>query len=290
MPEPFIPAQQPQLAQRLETCCAWRGMRYAEAYGRLHPEAGSASLAVAGGYASFAAPGSPVNNTRGLGMHGPVCADDLAAVEEFFASRGEATRLHICPLADESLIELTAARGYRLIFFFSVLARVIPADFQPAPLPESLRVTRAQPGEAALWVRTSAQGFEGSDDPNPAALDILGPNFSAEDSLPFFAWSTSDGGLAHAAQPTGCGGMYLAPQARAFELGGASTLPRYRRRGVQTALIEARLAEGLRRGCDLAMVLTEPGSNSQRNLDRAGFSLVYTKAVVRKDLTRGNSA
>ena len=60
-------------------------------------------------------------------------------------------------------------------------------------------------------------------------------------------------------------------------LGGAGTLPEFRNRGVQRALILARVAFAAESGCDLAMVATQPGSGSQRNVERQGFRVVYTR-------------
>jgi hypothetical protein len=36
-------------------------------------------------------------------------------------------------------------------------------------------------------------------------------------------------------------------------------------------------------GCDLGMVITSPGSHSQRNVERLGFQVAYTKAVMVKN-------
>lgn len=66
------------------------------------------------------------------------------------------------------------------------------------------------------------------------------------------------------------------------ELGGASTRPEFRRRGVQSALIAQRLQAAYAQGCRLAYAKTSPGSDSQRNLQRAGFELAYSKAVMVK--------
>jgi len=63
---------------------------------------------------------------------------------------------------------------------------------------------------------------------------------------------------------------------------GAATAPAHRRRGVQTALIAARVADAAVAGCDLAIVTTQPGSKSQQNLQRRGFELLYTRAVLVK--------
>ena len=64
------------------------------------------------------------------------------------------------------------------------------------------------------------------------------------------------------------------------QLTGATTLPAHRRRGVQTALLRARLAFASKEGCDLAVVTTQPGSVSQQNVMRQGFSLLYARAIL----------
>jgi GNAT superfamily N-acetyltransferase len=66
------------------------------------------------------------------------------------------------------------------------------------------------------------------------------------------------------------------------QLTGAATLPAHRRRGVQTALLSTRLADAVRAGCDIAVVTTAPGSKSQQNVQRRGFHLLYTRAVLVK--------
>ena len=61
-----------------------------------------------------------------------------------------------------------------------------------------------------------------------------------------------------------------------------ATAPAHRRRGVQTALLSARLADAAAAGCDVAVVTTQPGSKSQQNVQRRGFDLLYTRAVLVK--------
>lgn len=56
----------------------------------------------------------------------------------------------------------------------------------------------------------------------------------------------------------------------------AETHPQFRRRGVQQALLQARLVAAVQAGCDLATVQRPPGTGSQRNVLRAGFGLMYT--------------
>ena len=66
------------------------------------------------------------------------------------------------------------------------------------------------------------------------------------------------------------------------QLAGAATAPAHRRRGVQTALLSARLADAAAAGCDVAVVTTQPGSKSQQNVQRQGFDLLYTRAILVK--------
>ena len=80
----------------------------------------------------------------------------------------------------------------------------------------------------------------------------------------------------------GCGGRII-PEARIASLFGAATLPEYRCRGVQTALIARRLHEAAQAGCEYAVVSTNPGSGSQRNMERRGFRLAYTKVVMTRE-------
>ena len=41
--------------------------------------------------------------------------------------------------------------------------------------------------------------------------------------------------------------------------------------------MKARLEYAVEMGCDLAMIGTEPGSGSQRNAQRQGFRIAYTR-------------
>jgi GNAT superfamily N-acetyltransferase len=60
-------------------------------------------------------------------------------------------------------------------------------------------------------------------------------------------------------------------------LAGASTVPEGRRQGAQAALLDWRLKHLAAHGCDLAMMAAAPGSASQRNAERNGFRIAYTR-------------
>jgi len=59
-------------------------------------------------------------------------------------------------------------------------------------------------------------------------------------------------------------------------LAGSATIPELRRRGLYTALLYERLRYAAENGCDLAMIVVQPGSDSQRNAQHNGFHIAYT--------------
>jgi GNAT superfamily N-acetyltransferase len=259
------------LARQLEMCHAWRCIHYARAQAQLHPECGVRIETTCGGQAIFAGMDSPLNRVVGMGFDRPVNHDDLDCVEAFYASKNIAPRIDLCPLADESIIETLRQKNYSIEAFQNVLFLPL-SECHTFPIPRGIELRQTNPEEANLWILTTAQGFEGVEVPSQDALNILAPNFYAENALNFFAWIDGN--------PVGGGGMYH--YEGIVELGGASTRKAYRRRGVQTALIYARINAAQENGNHMAMVLTEPSSHSQRNLEKIGFRLAYTKAILTK--------
>jgi ribosomal protein S18 acetylase RimI-like enzyme len=93
-----------------------------------------------------------------------------------------------------------------------------------------------------------------------------------------------DGSVRYVAYLEGtiAGGGSARLEAGLAQLTGAATLPEYRRKGVQTAVLRTRLIDAAREGCDLATVTVQPGSKSMQNAQRAGFSLLYPRAILLK--------
>ena len=85
-------------------------------------------------------------------------------------------------------------------------------------------------------------------------------------------------------QPIAAGALSIAGDVAL--LAGASTIPSARRQGAQLALLEARLRYAATQGCTVAMMVTQPGSGSQRNAERHGFRIAYTR--TKWQLQRGN--
>jgi N-acetylglutamate synthase-like GNAT family acetyltransferase len=79
-------------------------------------------------------------------------------------------------------------------------------------------------------------------------------------------------------QVAGCGSL-IATEGMAV-LGGGATLSTHRRRGLQSALLVHRLHLAVTLDCDLAVATALPAGQSARNLERLGFTQLYTQAVL----------
>ena len=60
-------------------------------------------------------------------------------------------------------------------------------------------------------------------------------------------------------------------------LAGASTIPSGRGLGAQGLLLSARLQAAQQQGCTVSVMAAAPGGTSQRNAERGGFRVAYTR-------------
>jgi ribosomal protein S18 acetylase RimI-like enzyme len=233
---------------------------------------------LAGGVASYAGAGSPLNKVAALGFAGDLDERELAAVERAYAARGCPVQVELSALADPSIGALLTNRGYTLVGFENVLGRRLPAAADAHP-PREIAISESTADELASWLDVLIDGFALPDTqgvvsheefPRAALEAVLGAMTA---SAGFHRYLARVGGaLAGGAGLRVCDGV--------AQLCGAATLPALRRRGVQTALLAERLSVASRAGCDVAVVTTQPGSKSQENAQRQGFDLLYARAIL----------
>jgi GNAT superfamily N-acetyltransferase len=266
------------LAARIERADARLMRDSALAAVRRRPGAGAFATEMAGGFATFTAPGSPLNKVAGLGFAGPLDEAQLDAVERAFAERGVPVQVELSCLAEPGIGALLTRRGYSLEKFENVLGRRLPTDPAPVP-PEGLVVSECAAAERAAWLDLVVTGFASPDTqgvpshesfPRDELERVMADMAEAEGFACYFA--RRSGALA--------GGASMRLFEGVAQLCGASTLPEHRRRGVQSALLLERLRVASRAGCDVAVVTTQPGSKSQENVQKQGFELLYTRAIL----------
>lgn len=235
---------------------------------------------LAGGAALYSGEGSPLNKVVGLGFGGALDEEELAAIEREYAVRGAPVQVELSTLADPSVGAMLTPRGYRLVGFENVLGRELsPAAPRGASATPAGDVAVEEASDFEVWLETVVTGFTAPDRvgvpshesiPRDVMESVMREMAGAEGLVRYLA--RIDGEVA--------GGASMRTGDGIAQMCGAATLPAFRRRGVQGALLEHRLAEAAIAGCDLAVVTTQPGSTSQKNMQRNGFELLYTRAVL----------
>jgi len=163
---------------------------------------------------------------------------------------------------------LNSIRVYRPIELSSILIREIAGYVKTVVRNEGSTTRVISPDEVDLWAKTSAD-----------------------------AWATEHEGLAEFMYKFGgvsaqCAGAYpyiaeldgkaiatgmLFIQDDIAMLAGASTVPAGRNQGAQNALLAARMKFAAEKGCSLAIMGALPGSQSQKNAQKNGFQIAYTR-------------
>jgi hypothetical protein len=125
--------------------------------------------------------------------------------------------------------------------------------------------------EQELWKRTTVEGWSDSVELGGELNDIMLVAASRSGGILFLAEHHGEAIAAAALDIEGDIAL----------LAGASTIPRARKLGAQASLLGERLRYAAHAGCELAMMGAEPGSASQRNAERQGFRIAYTRTKWR---------
>ena len=238
-------------------------------------------LRVGSGAAVYCGPGAPMTKVIGVGIAESLTDEDIDRVEEAYAPTGEHPGWEMATLGDFPSIRRLESRGYRLQRIEMVLGRDLLRATLIDPVPADIRIERGHDEE---WARISIAGFsaaetvEGRDVPgeqyDSSILERVVQQFADIHEVRRYV-AFLHGVPAGAAGARVDGGVY--------QLCGAATLPAFRRRGVQSALLSARLAEARAENCDLTVVTVEPGSRSQANVQRRGFTPLYSRLVLARE-------
>jgi N-acetylglutamate synthase-like GNAT family acetyltransferase len=235
-------------------------------------------LPACGGLAVFAGPASPVNKVIGLGFDGPLDPASLENVEREWRDRGEPVRIELSILADATAGPALSARGYRLHGFENVLG----ASLESAPVADAdTAIETLADADPRLWTDIAVDAFLHLDGTGSPADDTLSREQLERELLDYAGVSGLRRYLATInGQPVGEAALRIDRESSLAQLAGAGTLPAFRGRGVQKALLQRRLADARAAGCDVAVVTTAPGTRSQANVMRRGFVLLYTRAIL----------
>jgi GNAT superfamily N-acetyltransferase len=256
---------------RLESAEFLPSIEWIDSLAHQRPELGAERQMVAGGWMMYGGPQSPANHIIGMGLGGPVSKEEIDCVEDFYRRRQSICEIVVSPYADMSLPTHLGERGYRITEWNSVLTRKLAPDDRFDSGGIDIREVRRE--EARQWAEILTRGFAEFPGVTP---EMFMPMATAPNAMSFLAYI--DG------QPAGGAAGSVFPREGIAPLYGAATLPEFRNRGVQNALFQARLHKAAGAGCEWAVVCTQPGTVSQRNAERNGFQVAYTKVAMQREV------
>lgn len=224
-----------------------------------------ASVDRVGGATAFRWPAVPVvlfNHVIGLGDDRAPEDDEIDRILAFYRNEGLPCHVQLSPLAgQEDLGRRLAARGLERHPSWGVLA-LTPDSRNPATILPSISVEPVDDTNRDDFVRVLLEAFQMSSPIDRAIIAMIG----VPDVLSFLA--RYDG------EPAGTGQLIVSAGVGGLYSGGV--LERFRRRGLHTALISARVQAALDRGLELLYSETEEVDNqSSRDLRKQGFFLAY---------------
>ena len=275
MTPPFIDLD---LSRRLERAEAQGNIDFVEARARVDPSVRARWMETEGACAMFDGVESPLTQTFCLGLFEKPTEEGVVRIERFFDERKAPVFHEVSPLADHATVEILNRRGYEPFEFTSVMFQSVEAAMKTLPTePSAVEVRAVSPDEIGLWAETSARGWA-SDMPELGAFMRSFGEITARKASGYSLLATLDG------DPIATGGLTIHEGVALFA--GASTVPEGRRKGAQAALLEARVRLAAEKGCSLLMMCALPGSTSQRNAERRGFRIAYTRIKWRRRARR----
>ena len=255
-----------ETSRRLERAEGFACVQHAEVRRLLYPASRADWMQCGGAFAVFNGVNSPVTQTFGLGIFEELTDETLDTIESFFAAHRAPVFHEVSPFAGAEAFAMLCARGYRPVELSNVVFQEVTEAARADASNVTVRV--AGPNEAKLWCEISTRGWSHDHPEFADMMPELGEATAArEHTVCFIAEFEGTPGAA--------GALCLHEGVALF--GGSATVPELRRRGLQSALLRERMRYAYEHGCDLAMMAAMPGSDSQRNAERAGFHIAYTR-------------
>jgi hypothetical protein len=234
-------------------------------------------LHIGGGVAGRGQPGSWLNIAVAIGLRGPVPRDELEAMIRWYEDARIEPRMEVCPYVDPQFLKDCEDLSFRVRAFETLFYRQLdPAsEVQPLhPLPPGLTIDRLDTTDEAAVREAATVALTGFLPPGQRIVenDIAVFKRGIMHPCTVTMLARLDG------QVVGVGACEIRDEVSAIF--GMSTLEGYRRRGIQQALLAARLNLAAARGARIATIGSRPGVATERNVMRMGFTVAYTKVVL----------
>ncbi|MDQ3645477.1 MAG: GNAT family N-acetyltransferase [Actinomycetota bacterium] len=198
--------------------------------------------------------------------------EQLDDIVRWYTGQRTPFRVDIAPSnCDEDLLAAFDSYGFRIRGFQSVL-RSTPTAVMPGP-PAGVLVREVRRDEIGYFCDLYESAYFGGVSGTGALARFREDGIRARSEDPRWRFYLAFVDDAPAA------GAIAFFNAGVASLAGAATLPTQRGRGCQTALLHRRIADAHASGCALVVSRCTAGSISQRNMERAGLQVAYTKLI-----------
>lgn len=260
------------LARRVEEATAKSNAHMVEARHRLSPQVNAEWRQFGSLFAVYDGLASPLTQTFGLGVDDGDIAYQLSEAESFFDHKQAPVFHEVCPLISAAHMAELSSRHYRPIELSNVLYQKLDSVPSQRWAP-GIQLRVLERTEADAWAQVSADGWGEYPEYRDFLLDLGKVIVETTSSVSFW--------VEEAGTPIATGSLFILDGVGI--LGGASTIPNARRKGAQQLLLRERLQFAKDHGCDLATMSAVPGSPSQRNAQRNGFHIAYTRTKWMRD-------
>lgn len=190
----------------------------------------------------------------------------LDSILDFYHEQGVSPMFDLNPYVVEyaperdGLLDALAARGFYQRSFHQMLYGVPHANTPPTPDHITIRpVQTPDEVDSLAYIYGQIRGIEDQD-----AIRVLIGQLNYRCFLAFIDGKAAGLGILHIKDG-------------AASMANGMTLPEFRGRGVQTALLYHRMRTAAEAGCTLMVSQCQAGSISQRNQQRVGFQIAGTK-------------
>lgn len=227
---------------------------------------------IGGVYAMFDGVESPLTQTFGLGLFEESTHEIFEKLEAFYHQHKSPIFHEVSPMIDIGHLTLLQERNYKPVELTSILYKPIQEGMCT---PNHLKIiTRViSKGEEEIWARTSARGWATEGEGLSEFMYEFGRMVAdSKGTVPFIAELHGD--------PIATTALYM--DGEVVLLAGTSTVPEGRNQGAQSALLESSLHYASSQKCTIALMCASPGSQSQRNAEKNGFRIAYTRTKWKK--------
>ncbi len=216
-------------------------------------------------------PGPSYNTVKGISGEN---IDGVGEIIEFYSSRGIPPRFEVTPgNASGDLFRKLSTLGFYQSGFHTSLYRSLSSDDSPQAVKQNnIQIEEIGLEDFDIFGELYTKGF---------GMPVAFKDFVTANNR---VLAESDDWTFYLARVEGhpAGIAVLFRKNDVATLAASATVPEYRNRGVQTALIQNRIQQAIDEGCQFIIGQAAFGSVSQMNMERAGLKVAYTNAVWEK--------